>query len=80
MNLKTARASKNLTQKDFANKLGVNQSLISHFEQGRRTPNYTILEKMALVLDVDIIVLVRYFQKKENKNNGENENDYNSSN
>ncbi len=76
MNLKKARASKNLTQKQLADKLGVNQSLISHFEQGRRTPNYTILEKMALVLDVDIIVLIRYFQKKIK----DNENEYESSN
>jgi len=51
-NLKTLRLKLNLSQNQFAKLLGVTKSFISHCESGRRTPSYSIAQKMNSLADV----------------------------
>lgn len=51
-NLKSARKTKNLTQKEVANLLNLNQQRYNHYETGRREPDNEILAQIANVLDV----------------------------
>lgn len=67
MELKLLRMKKGLTQESLGSKVGVSAIAIGNYEKGIRSPSYTICEKLALALDTDIIVLVRYFQKNENE-------------
>lgn len=42
----------NLTQTEFANKIGVKQSQVSEWLKGKAKPGYDILKKMATAFDV----------------------------
>ncbi len=42
----------NLTQTEFANKIGVKQSQISEWLKGKAKPGYDILRRMATAFDV----------------------------
>lgn len=42
----------NLTQTEFANKIGVKQSQVSEWLKGKAKPSYDILKKMAIAFDV----------------------------
>ena len=42
-----ARASQNLTQKELAEKTGINQSEISKLENGTRNPSIKLLQRLA---------------------------------
>ncbi len=42
----------NLTQTEFANKIGVKQSQVSEWLKGKAKPSYDILKKMATAFDV----------------------------
>ena len=42
----------NLTQTEFANKIGVKQSQVSEWLNGKAKPGYDILRRMATVFDV----------------------------
>lgn len=52
--LKKLRKSKNMTQDDLANKLGVSRSTISCYENGTRTPTSEGYEEIADFFNVDI--------------------------
>ena len=43
------RKEKNMTQQELADKLGVTDRAISHWENGRRLPDYSLLKEQALV-------------------------------
>lgn len=45
--LRTLRMDRDITQRDFAKKMGVAPATISQYEQGNRTPNFELLQKMA---------------------------------
>lgn len=45
--LKTLRKSKNMTQTQLGNNLGVAKSVISYYENGDRYPSYDVLVKIA---------------------------------
>ena len=47
-----ARISKNLTQKELAQRTGINQADISKLEHGRRNPSMNLLKKLAEGMDM----------------------------
>lgn len=50
--LKTQRLSKNMTQAQLAQKLGITKSVISAYETGLRLPSYDILIHIAHIFNV----------------------------
>ena len=57
-NLRYARRSLNLTQKDVANDLGVVESCYANWEQGRTEPSISMLRKLSEILDTNIDTLI----------------------
>ena len=51
--IKTLRKRKNLTQHQLADKLGVTDKAVSKWERGLGTPDISMLNKLALILDID---------------------------
>ncbi len=51
--LKSAREKKGLLIREVANKLGIDQALVSKFESGNRKPTKPQLKKLASILDID---------------------------
>ena len=52
--LKRLRTELNLTQKDFADKLGVSQSSVNYWEKGQRIPSIEAAAKIADYFDITI--------------------------
>lgn len=52
--IKDLREAKGLTQEQVAQKLGVTQGTIAHWESGARTPTLTNMVKIADVLGVSL--------------------------
>ena len=52
------RSTKGLSQQQLANKLHMSRSSIANWEAGRRTPDASMVLKIAKVLDVDVSVLL----------------------
>ena len=48
------RKEKNMTQQELADKLGVTDRAISHWENGRRLPDYSMLKDLCDVLSISI--------------------------
>ncbi len=59
MNLKNVRKNKNLTQKELAAKLNLDQSTISKYEKNIILPNIMILKKLAQVLGCSVDELLK---------------------
>ena len=57
--LRIKREEKGLTQSQMAEKLDVSESAISHYENGRRTPNITVLQKYSDCFGCTIDELVK---------------------
>lgn len=51
-NLKKIRTSKNITQTEFAEKLGVDKSFVSNIENGKTNPTLSTITNLAKVLKV----------------------------
>lgn len=51
-----ARAQKKLTQRQLAEKIGVNQSALARFEAGRTNPTLSFLNKVTSGLGLKIVV------------------------
>lgn len=51
-----ARAHKNLTQKELADKIGVEQSALARFESGRINPTLSFLKKVTHGLGLQLMV------------------------
>lgn len=60
--LKKARMQKGITPTELAFKVGVSQSAISCYERERRYPSLKIAFKIAEILDIDPMKLVKPFQ------------------
>ena len=58
MNLKRIRLLRNITQKQLADAIGVDHTIISKYEKGQLTPSDSRIEAIARVLDVNIDVLL----------------------
>lgn len=52
--LKLLRTKLNLTQKEFADKLGVSQSSVNYWEKGQRIPSIEAAAKIADYFDITI--------------------------
>ena len=48
------RKEKNMTQQELADKLGVTDRAISHWENGRRLPDYSLLKELCDTLSISI--------------------------
>jgi transcriptional regulator with XRE-family HTH domain len=60
--IKKHREIKNMSQQDLSSAAGVSLGLIQQIEQGRHNnPSINVLEKIADVLDVDVIHLIKDF-------------------
>lgn len=56
--IKLCRIQKNLRQIELANTAGISMSYLSLIEQGKRDPNFSVLESIAKGLDVPLSILV----------------------
>ena len=52
------RKEKNMTQQELALKLDVTDRAISNWENGRRLPDYSIIEKLCNELDITVNELI----------------------
>jgi transcriptional regulator with XRE-family HTH domain len=59
--LKELRKANKLTQKDFAEELGIAQTTYAGYETGRHEPDLSTLLKMSRVLKVSINYLINRF-------------------
>ncbi|MDC6268058.1 helix-turn-helix domain-containing protein [Lysinibacillus fusiformis] len=77
--LKYLRKSNNKTQQDIADILGITRPAYTAYEQGKRNPDYEILEKIADYYNVSIDYLLGRTDNKEalHKQAGISDNDYN---
>ena len=57
-NLKNARQSIGLSQKEFAEKIGIQQAQYSTYERGDRKPSCEILEKIVTVFNINVNYLL----------------------
>lgn len=53
-NIKRLRNSKNITQKELAERLGTSQQNLAQYENGKRNPKIETLQKIATALDVTV--------------------------
>ena len=61
------RKEKKLTQQDLADKLGVTDRAVSHWENGRRLPDYSLLKDISKELNISINELLRLKKKLKKK-------------
>jgi transcriptional regulator with XRE-family HTH domain len=54
----------NLTQAQFAEKVGVSNDTISRIERGIRSPSFDVLERLAKALDVEIREFFNFSNRK----------------
>ena len=48
------RKEKNMTQQELADRLGVTDRAVSHWENGRRLPDYSLIKELCSVLSISI--------------------------
>ena len=60
-----ARIAQNLTQKELAERTGINQADISKLENGTRNPSLKLLKRLADGMDMDLKLV---FTRKQTKN------------
>lgn len=58
INLKNLRISKNFSQRQLADMLGINPSAISAWESGRNLPKYDHIERLAQIYEIDVNRLI----------------------
>jgi transcriptional regulator with XRE-family HTH domain len=66
--IKELRIKNNLTQKEFANKLGVTYQAVSKWENGKNMPDILLLKEISFLFNMDIDELLTGKKKKHNKN------------
>lgn len=59
LNLQALRRSKGLSQEELAHRSEIHQTYLSGVERGKRNPTVTVLERLAVALEVEIEMLVR---------------------
>jgi Fic family protein/DNA-binding XRE family transcriptional regulator len=63
--IKNAREQKNLKTREVAQMLGIDQALVSKFENGARKPTREQITKLATILDIDFeTILVAWLKEK----------------
>lgn len=66
--IRTLRKLKGWTQQDLGDEADVNYKFIGEIERSRQNPSFTILEKIAIALGVDLYELFRFEQEFQNRN------------
>jgi transcriptional regulator with XRE-family HTH domain len=51
-NVRRLREAKGWSQEDYADRAGIHRTYVSDIERGRRNPTITVVDKLALPLDV----------------------------
>jgi transcriptional regulator with XRE-family HTH domain len=69
-NITAIRKEKGITQEVIAEALFVDTSVISNIEKGKRELKVSELEKIAKILDVDVLYLITYPYKYERIGSG----------
>ena len=64
--IRELRLSKNMTQEELANEIGVTNKAVGNWENGRRLPDYSIVKELCKELDISVNEL---FNGKREKNN-----------
>ncbi|MFH1637556.1 MAG: helix-turn-helix transcriptional regulator, partial [Candidatus Woesearchaeota archaeon] len=54
----------NLTQAQFAERVGVSNDTISRIERGIRSPSFDVLERIAKALDIEVLELFNFSNRK----------------
>ncbi|HHU53666.1 MAG TPA: helix-turn-helix transcriptional regulator [Clostridiaceae bacterium] len=57
-NLKQLRKQNNLTQLMLSKELGISRSLISHYENGERTPSLAVVKKISSYFKISLDALI----------------------
>ncbi len=57
-NLRRLRTEKGWSQEEFADRAGIHRTYVSDIERGARNPTISIVEKLAMPLDVTASVLL----------------------
>jgi transcriptional regulator with XRE-family HTH domain len=65
--IRTLRRLKGWTQQELGDKADVNYKFIGEIERSRQNPSFTILEKIATALGVDLYELFRFEQEFQNR-------------
>lgn len=58
-----ARISRNMTQKELAERTGINQADISKLENGTRNPSLKLLKRLAAGMDMELKLVFTPLQK-----------------
>ena len=58
LNMRRLRQSKGWSQEEFANKAGLHRTYVSDLERGARNPTVTVVDKLAVALDVKVGALL----------------------
>ena len=58
-----ARISRNMTQKELAERTGINQADISKLENGTRNPSLKLLKRLAAGMDMELKLVFTKLQK-----------------
>ncbi len=66
--LRTARKAKGLTMKELGEKVGVSESAISQYENGKREADYDTILKISEILDCPVDYLLRGEDSKNHTN------------
>jgi transcriptional regulator with XRE-family HTH domain len=62
--VKLMRGSKEMTQEDLANRVGIDRSSLANIEQGRHVPSIKVVSKLAETLDTTVDYLLSERQEK----------------
>ncbi len=68
------RKQKNLTQKEFADRLGVTDKTVSRWENGHYLPDISLFNDICSILEIDVSELLKGEKMKENINKKEVDN------
>ena len=66
--IRELRKKSNLTQKEFADKLGVTYQAVSKWENGKNMPDITLIKEISNIFKVDIEELLTGKNKRKKKN------------
>ncbi|OIU71027.1 helix-turn-helix domain-containing protein [Rossellomorea aquimaris] len=66
-NIRKLREKENLSQKDFAKKIGISNVVLSRYEKDERKPDYDMLNKIADYFDVSVDYLLGREEKVKSK-------------
>ncbi len=56
--MRAAREAKSWSQEEFADRAGIHRTYVSDIERARRNPTITVVEKLAVPLDMTVSELL----------------------